>query len=255
MKQTLLEIVQTVLSSLDSDSVNSIGDTDESLQVTSIVKDVYYDFITRIGFPEHKELFELEASGDPSKPLLMTRPSGVTSIDWIKYDKKPDDADSILYQDVTALDLNYFLERMYDLSSGDDNVVSFTHTIEGSSISILGYNDRHPTYWSSFDDETIIFDSYYSDLDTTLQKNKSLCWGLTEPTFELSDSFTPDLDAQQFPTFIQEVKEQAFSELKQIPNSLAARKARRGNIVLQKRKRALPTEVSELDRLPNYGRR
>lgn len=255
MRQTVLEITQTVLSALDSDSVNSIGDTDESLQVANIVKDVYLDFINRIGLPEHKTLFELEASGDPLKPLLMYRPQNVTSLDWVKYDKREASLDDALISDVDYLPLEDFLRLMYSLNSSDDNVITFDQTVAGNSISIYGMDDRHPRYWSSFDDETLIFDSYFSDIDTTLMKNKTTCWGTVEPDFDLVDGFTPDLDSQQFSTFIQEVKEQAFAELKQLPNSLAARKARRGNIVLQKKKRALPTEVDELDRLPHYGRR
>lgn len=254
-KQTILDICQTVLSSLDSDNVNSISDTEESLQVVSIIKDVYFDFIQRIGFPEHKSLFELEPSGDPDKPTLMYRPSNVKNLDFVKYDKRESLSDDILFQEICNLDLKDFFDLMYGLKSTEDNVITFTHTIEGSSITILGKNDVHPKYWSSFDDETLIFDSYFSSLDTTLQKTKSLCWGTLEPDFDLIDTFTPDLDSQQFPTFIQEVKEQAFLELKQMPNSLASRKARKGNIVLQKQKRALPTEVNELSRLPNYGRK
>ncbi len=41
MKYTLLEIVQEILSDMDSDEVNSIDDTTESEQVATIVKSTY----------------------------------------------------------------------------------------------------------------------------------------------------------------------------------------------------------------------
>src|SRR6266576_6262503 len=91
-EQTLLQIVQTILASLDSDEVNSISDTAESRQVAQIVQNKYFDICTRGGLPEHKILLQLSPSTDPTKPVLMFVPSGVSNIDWIKYfDTNPAD--------------------------------------------------------------------------------------------------------------------------------------------------------------------
>jgi len=94
-QQTLLEMTQDILAALSSDEVNSISDTVESLQVATIIKNKYYDILTRGGLPETKQLFQLTPSTDPSKPVLMFVPDGVGDIDWIKYfDSNPDDGDS-----------------------------------------------------------------------------------------------------------------------------------------------------------------
>ena len=42
MKMTLLDITQSILSAMDSDYANSIGDTVEAEQVATIVKETYY---------------------------------------------------------------------------------------------------------------------------------------------------------------------------------------------------------------------
>ncbi len=84
MKYTLLEIVQSVLSSMDSDEINSIDDTVESQQVVEIVKTVYDDIISRSDLNSNKTLFNLIGSTDPSKPTLMTRPEGIDRVDWLK---------------------------------------------------------------------------------------------------------------------------------------------------------------------------
>lgn len=52
MKQTLLEMVQLILSSIDGEEVNSIDDTVEANQVALIVKSVYYDMLSDISLPE-----------------------------------------------------------------------------------------------------------------------------------------------------------------------------------------------------------
>lgn len=82
---TLLEMTQDILSSLDSDSVNSISDTTESQQVATIIKNKYYDIQARGSLPEQNVLFQLDPSLDATKPVLMLVPTGTSRINWIKY--------------------------------------------------------------------------------------------------------------------------------------------------------------------------
>ena len=112
---------------------------------------------------------------------------------------------------------------------------------------------KHPEYFSTPDDYNLIFDSYYSTDDTTLQKSKTMCSGLLYPTFTLSDSFTPDLNPQQFSLLINRAKERAFIELKQMENRDASKEARRQKIVTQWDKNRIEREVAIL-RAPRYGR-
>lgn len=95
MKRTVLQITQDVLSSLNSDNVNSISDTTESQQVANLIRQVYMNMIGRFDLPIHHQPINLTASGDVEKPTLMLRPSGVTTIEWIKYfDSNPADGSS-----------------------------------------------------------------------------------------------------------------------------------------------------------------
>ena len=48
MKLTLLEMVQDILSSMDSDEVNSITDSTEALQVARIIRDSYIEITDRL---------------------------------------------------------------------------------------------------------------------------------------------------------------------------------------------------------------
>ncbi len=93
MRLSVLQMVQSILSSLSSDEVNSIGDTAESLQIANIIQTVYYNMAARAELPEHEGFIQLQASDDPLKPVLMTVPANVTRITWMEYyDSNPADA-------------------------------------------------------------------------------------------------------------------------------------------------------------------
>jgi hypothetical protein len=103
MRYTLLELTQLILSSMDSDEVNSITDTVESVQVTTILKNVFYDMATELDLPEHETLFELTASGDNTKPAIMTIPTDVTKLTSIKYDNAATADTYVDWKDVTFI--------------------------------------------------------------------------------------------------------------------------------------------------------
>lgn len=93
---TLLQIVQNVLSSLNSDTVNSINDTTEAQQVATIVQTVFFNMCSRADLPEQYSLFELQASGSPLLPVYMTRPANVGKVSWLKYfDTNPNDSQTV----------------------------------------------------------------------------------------------------------------------------------------------------------------
>src|SRR5712671_1691460 len=94
MKLTVLQLTQNILSDLDSDAVNSISDTTESLQVAYIIQQVYNNIVARDSLPEHSKLFQLTPSTDNTKPVLMYRPDNISKIEWMKYyDTDVDDDD------------------------------------------------------------------------------------------------------------------------------------------------------------------
>jgi len=103
-------------------------------------------------------------------------------------------------------------------------------------------------------DETIIFDSYNSNVDTTLQQSKTYCYGLLEPTFTLSDSYTPDIDATEFNWFVNEAKKAAFAKLKQVRDPIADERAKRGWVRSQRNREKTPANVPFYSRFNSYGR-
>src|SRR6266446_7745157 len=118
-QQTLLQMTQDILSALDSDEVNSIGDTVESQQVATIIKNKYYDMVSRGALPEQEILFQLNPSGDSTKPILMFMPDRVSKIEWIKYfDSNPAD----------NLQQDQFGAFSHDLNTNLVSTISWTTT-------------------------------------------------------------------------------------------------------------------------------
>lgn len=254
MVYTLLEMVQLILSSMDSDEVNSISDTVESNQVALLLKSVYYDIATDIGLPEHETLFELNASGDINKPTLMTVPGTVVTMRNLKYDNKEDSDTYSSYKDVEFMAFEDFLRWQEVLRNEATNVGEMTVTFNGELFPFMYRTDAHPKFYTSADDKQIIFDSYNSAVDTTLVKAKTMCMGNVYPEFLMQDDFTPDLDPSQFSFFINRAKTRAFNELKQQLNQESAAEARRQKVIVQKRKRTVPN-TDEIYRVPRYGRK
>lgn len=227
MKKTLLEIVQDILSDLSGDEVNSITDTTEAEQVARIVRETYEHIIVKADLPETFGLFELDASGSTSKPVLMTVPSTVDSVQWVKYNCITTDDVYPKWSEMQYIPLQSFLDRMYNLPAETDSTIeTFSQTVNGASVDFYYFNDRAPSLYTTIDDVTFIFDAYDSSVDTTLQKNKSLGWGKLLRTFSLTDSYIPDMDANMFPLLMQEAKAQAFNDLRQMDSPRADKRAK-----------------------------
>jgi len=264
MKYTLLEIVQDILSSTDGDEVNSINDTTESQQIVTIVKTVYDDILSRSDLAVFKTLFNLVASGDALKPVLMTKPLNINDIYWIKYNRfKPSDT-SPAWAEIKFMPLDQFIHMTQQMNVVESNVDSMTITsIDGFTITFNYRNDIGPTYYTSFDDNTLIFDAFDNTVDSTLQTVKTLGYGSKIATFVASDTFVPVLQPAQFALLLNEAKSLAWVELKQTPHAKAEQTARRNWSHLAKSRQNIPNLENNIDtpryiafdKLPSFGRK
>lgn len=246
-KMTLLELVQNILSAIDSDDVNSISDTVEAMQVAEVVKETYYDVFGNLDIPEFKTLATLTSSGNSALPCVMSIPDTLRKIDWIKYDYLT--AGSGDYRLITYMKPELFLDYQHNLLGADSTQQM---VIEGTSITIR--NDKNPIYWTSFDDEDLVFDSFDSSVDTTLQQTKTQVWGTLDPPWTVSDSFIPRIDSNLFPLLLSEAKATCFINLKQVSSAKEEQKARRNMVRMQNDRFKANQDKPSINRLPNYGR-
>lgn len=229
MRMNLLRMTQLILSSMDSDEINSIGDTTEAQQVVDVIETSYYDLLATLDFPDQWDFFELEPSLDITKPTQMRLPANVAKVEWIQYDTRLDSETKREMKDVLPLERKYFLDRTNSLDPvSDANIFTSVLQVGSSQFDLRGYKNKPPTYWTTNNDRTILFDSYDADVDATLQGSKTHCYGMLIPEFIRDDEFTPDLEPRQFTLLFNEAKSQAFLDLKQVQNAKSEQRARKG---------------------------
>ena len=227
MAETLLDIVQEVLNELDSDAVNSITDTLEATQIASLVQAVFKEMAVEFDFPHMAKLFKLEASGSASYPTHMKIPADVTKTLWIKY--RVDDK----YRDVDYLLPDEFVDRIMSRDITVDEVDEIT---DYSGVPLYIRNDKAPTYWTSFDNEYIVFDSYDSTVESTLQESKVMSHGYYAPSLAIADGTVPDMPVNLLPLLKREVLSRAAYNYKNQPNEKAEQASRRLRVRSQRNK-------------------
>jgi len=241
MQYTNLQIVQTILSSMDSDEINSVSDTVESQQVLEIVKTTYNDIVSRSNLAAHKIPFNLGASNDSTKPVLMTKPSNISTIDWIKYDCRLSTEVDPNWEYIPFEPFDTFMSMTQSLNPTESDVDTMTITSDGFTFTFHFKNNTSPSMYTVYGDGNLIFNAYDSTVDTTLQSTKSLGWGTKNLTFVSSDTFVPDLPDDLFSLLINEAKSLAWAELKQTAHAKAESTARRNWTHLSKRKAHVPS--------------
>lgn len=248
MKYTFLDIVQLVLSSLDSDKVNSWSDTSESEQVGLTIRDTFNYMVSDREIPELKELRKLVPYSESARPTHFFYPQDCANIEWVKYNKADLTSTALNMQNVNYISPDLFLQQTYSLNATETYVQTVTDPQSG--IQYLIRNDKHPTYWTSFDDKTLVMDSYDNTVDDTLQESKSLVYGTFLPTFRLEDSYIPPIDDNQFQILISKVKTTCFYELKKEFHQLAMDDAKKARVRNFNKRSKYPVNTWN-----DYGRR
>lgn len=212
------------MSSFSLEEVNSIEDVPEALQIATVVKETYYDITGHKDWEFLNKTFSLDASGASTKPVLMSIPFRVADIDFIKYLDEKDNK----YKPITYLNPEDFINLVTErqLSS---NIQEVSGVVAQVSAKFKVYNDRQPTYFTSFDEKNIVFDAFNSTYDTTLQANKTLCKGTVIPTFLLEDSYEIEMPEEMVWSYLlPEVKSVASINLLQTANQKEEQRSRRG---------------------------
>ena len=243
MKTTLLSMVQSILSDMDSEAINSISDSVEAQQIASVIEDTYFNIISAREIPEHKRLIKMTSLSDSTKPTHFVYPNDLKEIVTLRYNT--DLNGGLNYSEVTFVEPLVFLDRQAYSTS---NSILVPDQSAGTSLVI--YNDAMPTYYTSFDDNYIVMNAYKATVESTLQESKTQAYGTVYPTFSITDSFEPDLDDTMMPYLLAESKSVCFSLFKSGSDPKVEQAARRLKSFVQndmyKTKRS--------NKRPHYGR-
>jgi hypothetical protein len=251
-KDTLLEMVQDILSDSDGDDVNSIGDTVESEQCASVIKQEFLMIADQMDLEHHKGVTQLTATG-ASTPSIMTRPEGFYDIAWVQYDKRVAAGGDPDFQEVLYMPNDMFVRMVMALNASDTTVDQYTV----NSISFNCYNDRAPRYYTFLDGyDSIVFDAYDSNLETNLQASKSLAYGVQRPTLTIADATVPDLP-QNLMSLLRNRSRAMWFDLYKDGTTKEIDKRQRNSEVRAQRQRHIAARNRRKDqrRTPDYGRK
>jgi len=247
MKMSLLEIVQDILNDMSSDFVNSIDDTEESQQVAQIVKSTYFAMMSNRNWPHLKGTVVITASGDSSLPTHMNVVEDIKELVILNYNKTKVGETRKRYEKVRWTEPDDFLLRTNQENNDSDEVDVI---VDPSGIELLIRNDRAPEFYTSFDDETLIFNSYDSLVDTTLQGSKVQAQAYLMPSWTHTDSAVPDLPVEAFTALLEEAKSRSALKLNQEADQKAEQEAGRQHRWLSRK----AWQVKGGIKYPNYGR-
>jgi len=187
-KLTYIQIVQRVASAIDTDNVTSISDSPESEQISLLVQTMYDELLSEFPWYHKRETVNLEAT--PTDNILAL-PSDVEQMlsKIIYYNSKP-----VYY---------WRADQMQDYLARQDRTAD---NIDANGAQ----TDKDPTYWTSYDDENIIFDSY----DGSLAPSLSEVWVAKHPTPPMADDDVPDMPHILHSVLLNGVLAEAFRTLK-----------------------------------------
>ena len=242
MKRTLLQIVQNILSDMDSEDVNSISDSIEAEQIASVVRDVYFNMVSTRMIPEHQELLTLTSLSSIARPTHFIIPEDVKKIEIVQYNISATGTDFRTLR---------YMEPIEFLSLNAEGDATITVNSVNGNVPVLIRNDKSPTYFTLFDDEHVVMDSYDSSISQTLTSSKTRCYGQKIPAFTISDDFTPDVDEVLFPYLIAEAKSTCFSLFKNGVDQKIEQAARRQKSYIQNDMHRL----KQANKRRPYGRR
>lgn len=247
-KQTLLDIVQEILSDMNSDNVNSISDTIEATQVAHIVRRTYFNLLNERVWPHRGQLFRLNSSADNAKPTHMLMDEDVLSIEWVKYNIRDASDDHDIYRDIVYKRPEDFLDYVMSRDNSDTNI---TTVFDYNGTPLFIRNDRAPDYFTTFDDEYLVFDSYDSAEDSILQHSKTQVFGYVEPEWRMEDNFVPVMPSKAFSLLVNESKSAAFLKIKEVFSQKDEQSATRQRGWLSREKRRVGAPGT---RYPDYGK-
>ena len=212
MAETLLSLVQSILSDMDGDEVNSISDTAESEQVATIVRNTYRALVSHTVWPHTRRAVALAPRSDNNFPTHMVVIEELKELISVRYNRAKLGATRKDYTELLWTTPDDFLRKTNHRDNASTNV---DVVIDDSGIELLIINDKSPEFYTSFDDVNLIFDSYDNEVDSSLQQSKMQAQGYIIPAFLLEDSFVPDLPADAFSLLLEESTSRAQMKLRQ----------------------------------------
>ena len=223
-KMSILDLTQDILNDIDGDEVNSIDDTIEATQIAQIVKSTYFAMMSNRNWPHLRKSIHLIPTTNLAQHTHMYVKDAIKELIFINYDARDDATTRSKWRELKWKEPDEFLQITNSYNELEDNV-TVIHEDSGIDISIM--TDKHPTFFTSFDDRTLIFNSYDSGRESNLESTYVQAMAYVMPRWTPTDDFVPDLPEEAFTALLEEAKSRTSIKLRQMPDQKAEQEAGR----------------------------
>lgn len=246
---TLLKVVQNYLDYVDGFTVDSIQDSEEAQQAANIAEHVYYRLIDKNrDTPSRMYVGSLDASLDITKPCILRIPVEVNRVHGSEISYNTSTDGGVQWSIVKYVSPEEFLRATSISTTGQNKEV-----MEVNGVPFVILNDRFPYYCTTFDDETLVFDSYHSEYDDTLQESKTRVIGTQSVVFLQEDDFVIPLPDRMHSGYCDAVINECCEALRDIQKPTVARYANAFMAKMQQSQKRIGDTPSPLKK--RYGRR
>lgn len=194
MQLTLLQIVQRMLTAIEAEAVDDVADTEEAAMCVTLANMAYEELIYRLDWDHLKSVTALTAATYKNE---LDGPSNTIEID----------VDNVYYNGnrMTFVEPATFLSRL----AGRDATASDVETVNNWVI----VNDRDPTFFTSYDGTTLIFEAIPSTSGLTTSLSRAMI--KIGPSAVISgNSSIFNLPARAFPALVNFCLAKAYQDLK-----------------------------------------
>lgn len=251
-KKTLLEMVSNVADAINSDEVTSLDLAPiETEDIVTIVLAVLEDIILRNDWEFLKDKPMQMLAG--TNVIELTIPTTVSKVQTFRY-RRLDGGVQTGWSTLKYMYPDEFLKR---LQQGDPTL-TVHDTVTINSVELYPRNDIAPRFWTSFDEKTIVVDSYDKAQNASgivLTDSAILATNyldFTGSTGLTRETWVAPIPESLFTYWEQEAVAEAFVTLRQAENGRAERRSRRSYI--QQIKKEPVTNKDEGNQEVNYGR-
>lgn len=249
-KKTLLQIVQKVAQKINADEVTSFSeDSVEILDIRDMCLEVLEDLSIRNDWEFLKDqLMQLEAG---TNVIELSIPDNVKRIQTVRY-RYEDAGVQSGFRTLKYMCPDEFIQRLQNNRPNEPD----TDTVSINNVQLYPRTNRQPRYWTSFNEETIIIDSYDAAQNPTgVEATDSTILATINLDFTGSDQedWVAPIPEQLFTLWEQECVAEGFVQFRQAENPRAERRSRRSYI--QQIRKEPVTNKDEGSKEVNYGRK
>lgn len=248
-KKTLLRVVQDYLTYVDGFQVDSIFDSEESMQAAQIAEHVFNTIVDKNRDQMHCTVVRsLDPSADGDLPCVLRVPSEIRRIHNSEIWYNVHEDGGVQWHRIQFIDPVEFLA----LSNGTSNDPDNTEVQHINGVPFIVVNNKQPDYCTTFDDQVLVFDSYDKNIDSTLQESKTKVISTEAPLFLLEDTFAIPLPERMLSGYTDAVINECAVALRSVGNPNVAR---RTNQFLSKMQQTQKTIGNKMSVKKRFGRR